>query len=1111
MSLKKISLLVALFGLLISSLHAQYNPYGLPYIRNYHFAQTGGGEQNWCITQDQRGVIYVGNEEEGILEFDGSSWRTIPVPNNVITRSIITGEDGVVYAGLEGDFGRLEPDYRGSLHFSSLMDSLTKENYPDISFWKIYSQEGKVYFCSMDAIFVYDPSIQETSVITLPENSFFSYFVNYELYTSNWELGLMKYQGNEFISLPGAEFFREKSISGLIALDPQTLLVGTYFKGLFLLDLEDGSIDSSFVNPTVMQDLASNMIVNLLRDERNIYVGTKDKGLIVLDTLGEVSEVISEEQGLLDNTITQVYPGSQGTGGHSIWISHWKGISRVDLDSPFRMQSIGPRSMGMDGRGQGDLITDMVEFGGEIFVSTLGGIYHRPYQSERPWFRNIRGIRDEINDLQVIQPSAGLSYLVASGSDKTYVFDQNLNLSTLPAGGSNVLTDPDNPAIFYTGNYDFHGFQYSRGTWKEILKVEVHEPINQMCMDTYSYVWISTRDGLRRLDAARGQDTIVRSFKHEQGLPEEENLRVFKDPLNQEVLVGSSNGFYRFDYQNNRFSPDTAYNSILPEGNNSIHTVHKGAEDLYWFSFNNEFRGWSTLAARLTAEGLQPIYDQAFRALSSRVPTEVFFTDSKDQLWFSKSNELFHFDDSKARDTKDLFEVLVRKVSIIGDSILFNGSNYLLDPSGQIQPLNEQTERAQPRLKHIYRDVSFSWSAPYFKQENQIRYSYFLDGFSTEWSDWSWARSAKINNLKHGKYVMQVKARNAYGEESPIARYSFIILRPWYATITAIFIYIILITSLVVFVILYTRSLKSRAELLERQNKEIELQRSKLESLNEEITSQRDEIEAQRDSISNQNELIDSQNRAMTDSIHYARRIQDAVMPAPEVMRYLLPKHFVFYRPRDIVSGDFFWVDKRDDTVLIAVADCTGHGVPGAFMSMLGISLLNEISSKYGDQPTNELMDELRDQLIEALGQTGDRYEARDGIEMGLVAINTKTREIQFTGANHHLYTFQKGELVVIKGDRMPVGIHAMSSTLFTSHSLKLNRGDSLYLFSDGYVDQFGGEHRKKYGSARLKTLLADLQQNIMHDQKEALEKEFDDWKGDHEQIDDVLMIGIKL
>ena len=249
----------------------------------------------------------------------------------------------------------------------------------------------------------------------------------------------------------------------------------------------------------------------------------------------------------------------------------------------------------------------------------------------------------------------------------------------------------------------------------------------------------------------------------------------------------------------------------------------------------------------------------------------------------------------------------------------------------------------------------------------------------------------------------------------------------------------------------------------------------------------------------------------MTDSIRYARRIQDAVLPAKEVMRYLLPKHFVFYRPRDIVSGDFFWVDKKDETVWLAVADCTGHGVPGAFMSMLGISLLNEISSQFTGQPTHEIMDELRDQVIASLGQTGDRYEAKDGMEMGLVAINTKTREVQFTGAMQNLYTFQKGELVVIKGDRMPVGIHSEGSTMFTSHKVTLERGDTLYMFSDGYADQFGGRNRKKFGSARLKALLTKLQQNIMHDQKEALKKEFYEWKGNEEQIDDVLMIGIKL
>lgn len=250
-----------------------------------------------------------------------------------------------------------------------------------------------------------------------------------------------------------------------------------------------------------------------------------------------------------------------------------------------------------------------------------------------------------------------------------------------------------------------------------------------------------------------------------------------------------------------------------------------------------------------------------------------------------------------------------------------------------------------------------------------------------------------------------------------------------------------------------------------------------------ETTSQRDEIERQRDSISEQKELIDRQYNAMTDSIQYPKRIQDAVLPAKEVMRYLLPKHFVFYRPRDIVSGDFYWVDKRDESVLVAVADCTGHGVPGAFMSMLGISLLNEISSKYSNNPTNEIMDELRDRVIAALGQTGDKYETKDGIEMSLVAINTNTREVHFTGANHNLHTFQKGELVIINGDSMPVGIHSESSTLFSASTIKLNRGDSLYMFSDGFVDQFGGKNRKKFGTQRLKTLLAELQNNIMLDQ----------------------------
>lgn len=1109
MLIKRISLFLTFLTLLMASGYAQHNPYGLANIRNYHYTQTGGSAQNWCITQDHRGVIYVGNNDSGILEFDGRTWRTIPVPDSVIVRSLVTGDDGVVYAGLDGDFGKLEPDQSGSLKYRSLKDSLLEKSYPDVIIWKTYYQESKVYFCGGEAIFVYDPINQLSSVITTPEVAYLSYFVNYELYISDLRQGLMKYTGDEFVVIPGGGFFKDKNISGLLPMGPAQFLVSTYFHGLYLLNLENGTIDSTFVNPTLMEELKTIIAVNLCRDERYIYVGTKDKGLIVLDTLGEVSEIISVDQGLLDNTIAQVHISTDGTS--SLWVAHWNGVSRLDLNNPFRMQSIGPSSFGMDRRGSGQAITDMVEFNGELFVSTLGGVRHRSYRSQRPGFRPLRDIQDEILDLQVVQPSSGRFFLLASGIKNTYVVDQNLRVQTLSVGGRRILYDPDHPAIFYTGVSDFTGFQYINGEWIEFLKVELNEEIYSLCWDKNSYVWISSWRGLYRLNLAKGQDMELTSFDGEQGLPEEFEFKVFEDPMSQGILLGSSNGFYHFDYLNNTFVPDSAYNSILPEGKNSIMTLHKGANDLYWFSFENEFRGWSMLGARMTPAGLSLEYDRSLRALFSRESTDVFYTDSEGQLWFSKSNQVIHFDVNLAKEEADSFEVLMRKVSILGDSVLFNGAYFLMDPSGQIHPQDQQSEEYQPNLKHSYRDVEFAWSVPYYNNEFEIRYSYFLEGFSSQWSAWTRDNSVKINNLEHGKYVMKVKARNAYEEESPATDFAFSILRPWYGTIVAILIYFILLGTLIVFVILYTRNLKSKAEILEKQNREIELQKKKLVNLNEEVTAQRDEIEAQRDSISDQKELIDRQNMAMTDSIHYARRIQDAVLPAKEVMRYLLPKHFVFYRPRDIVSGDFFWVDKRDETILIAVADCTGHGVPGAFMSMLGISLLNEISSKYRDHSTSEIMDELRDQLITALGQTGDKYEARDGIEMGLVAINTKTREIQFTGANHHLYTFQNGDMVIIKGDPMPVGIHSAGNTLFSIHSLKLHRGDTLYLFSDGYADQFGGEHRKKFGSSRLKKLLSQEQQSIMHDQKESIKKEFDNWKGDQEQIDDVLMIGIKL
>ncbi|MFC2129642.1 PP2C family protein-serine/threonine phosphatase, partial [Bacteroidota bacterium] len=392
---------------------------------------------------------------------------------------------------------------------------------------------------------------------------------------------------------------------------------------------------------------------------------------------------------------------------------------------------------------------------------------------------------------------------------------------------------------------------------------------------------------------------------------------------------------------------------------------------------------------------------------------------------------------------------------------------------------------------------------------NSNQYRYRLIGQDNSWSDWEEENIVSFSNLGPGRYVFQAQTSNIFSQEGLVTEYIFMVQRPWYLSILMLIIYLLALAMLVRYIV----KLNSRRLIRQKEKLEVLVDDRTLEIRNqtEEILSQRDEIEAQRDALMEQKDKIDMQNIALTDSIKYARRIQDAVLPPADVMRYLLPKHFVFYRPRDIVSGDFFWVDKKENQVMLALGDCTGHGVPGAFMSMLGISLLTEISNKINPFTTDEIMNELREQVILSLKQTGEADEAKDGMDMALVNLDTKTLELQFTGAQLNLYLFQNGELEEIKGDRMPVGIHSRAGKKFQAQKIQLQKGDTFYMTSDGYPDQFGGDLEKKFGYKRLRTLLTEMQDMIMHDQKRAMSEEFDRWKGNIEQIDDVLVIGIKV
>jgi serine phosphatase RsbU (regulator of sigma subunit) len=266
-----------------------------------------------------------------------------------------------------------------------------------------------------------------------------------------------------------------------------------------------------------------------------------------------------------------------------------------------------------------------------------------------------------------------------------------------------------------------------------------------------------------------------------------------------------------------------------------------------------------------------------------------------------------------------------------------------------------------------------------------------------------------------------------------------------------------------------------------------------------------------------QNELK-KKNKDITDSIQYARRIQSAILPHEEVIKYLLPKHFIFYKPRNIVSGDFYWLTHKRGEIIIVVADCTGHGVPGAFMSMLGSTLLNDVLNSIETLKSNLILNELRDQVILRLRQTGQESETKDGMDISLCLLNKDNMKLQFAGAYNPLYMIRNGKLTEIKADKMPIGISPKAGKPFTNHEIKVRKDDTFYLFSDGIIDQFGGDQGKKYLSTRFQQLLLRIQDKIMFDQKQILEHELNDWMGmtgmyphKYEQIDDIIVMGIRI
>jgi ligand-binding sensor domain-containing protein/serine phosphatase RsbU (regulator of sigma subunit) len=466
--------------------------------------------------------------------------------------------------------------------------------------------------------------------------------------------------------------------------------------------------------------------------------------------------------------------------------------------------------------------------------------------------------------------------------------------------------------------------------------------------------------------------------------------------------------------------------------------------------------------------------------------------DSKGMLWFGTINGVLKFDPSAHKTNPVESLTRINAVKVFQDTL--RGNNLKLN------------------YKRNY--LSFYFSGICFSDPEEVRYKVQLEGLDSDWQEPTGLNFSVYNNLPPGVYTFKVKSCNNDGVWNKEAvSFSFEIAPPywmtwWFYAGAALFVFLIIFLFI-----------KFRERNLRIEKKHLE------ELVNErtiEIVEQKEEIENQRDELRISSALIEHKNLSIIDSIRYAKRIQLATLPYWDVIVEHFPDSFILYKPKDIVSGDFYAFARKGNELLIAAADCTGHGVPGAFMSMIGTNLFNQTINEKGIVEPASVLNELDIGIERALKQ--EETDNHDGMDIIVCSLNFETKRFSYAGANRPLWIMRKNEakqigdgeiygkfMHIIKPDKHPIGgFHQSLREPFTNHEIDFNPGDTLYLFTDGYSDQFGGDLGKKLLSKRFRDYLIEIKDYPINQQEGLLDVYFENWRKQHEQVDDVLVIGIR-
>lgn len=764
-----------IFG--ISSKANEIPRIGVPYVQNFHKSTYTAGNQNWSIAKNEKGIMYFGNAG-GLMSYDGKYWQKHPLPNNQIIRSVAVAGDGLIYTGGFGEFGFWKHQNK-QLRYTSLINLIPKSVKLTGEVWKIYVVGKRVYFQTFSHLFVYES--KKVAVIKPDNNLLFLHQVNNRLFVEVLDNGLFELKGNKLSKLEGSEILGKTGILSILPFKNNQLLIGTGKNGLFIFD---GSKFTPFANQA-NNFLKTYQLNNGAKVLNNYYAfGTILNGIVIIDENGNLRQSINKTTGLQNNTVLSLYNDDE----NNLWAGLDNGIDRIELNSPL--------SFYFDKTGKFGTVYSSLINGDKIYLGTNQGLFYGNWNSNAASnfdFKLIPNSQGQVWDLSKID-----NQLICGHNDGTFavVGDRIEKLSNIN-GGWTLKKLNNNPNFLVQGTYTGLGIyaKNTSGNWVFSHRVAgFGEPSRYVEQDHKGNIWVShAYKGLYRITISPDlkKTTSIKYYDEKSGLPSSFNINTFN--LENRIVFSSDSGFYVYDDISDRFSKYNELNQKLG-GFDSSNKIIKAGNNKYWFI--NQGRVSLT---DFSQTGKINVDSNRFNILDGRM---VQYYENISQI--SDNIYLISVDDGFAIYNNTLANTI--KPSGKLPAVVIGKIEDITDKYSVITE-NGDSE-AEIEIPYARNSIRISFALPYYRL-SKIKFQYFLEGYSKQWSEWNTATQKDFTNLSNGSYIFKVRAKIDEKTMSEVSSLEILILSPWYASNWAwAFYFICIVLGLIVGKKIYEAKLK---------------------------------------------------------------------------------------------------------------------------------------------------------------------------------------------------------------------------------------------------------------------------------------------------------------